>query len=62
MDIRVEYKDAAGIIINQTHSLTRLAFAKHLAIAGQGYAPRPQKLIRTLSMFLHYSYYIQRGL
>ncbi len=60
MNITVEYKDTAGTISNQTHNLTRIAFAKHLAIAGQGYAPRPQKLIRTIAMFFHYSYYIQR--
>ena len=60
MNITVEYKDTAGTISNQTHKLTRLAFAKHLAIAGQGYAPRPQKLIRTIAMFFHYSNYIQR--
>ncbi|AFN74146.1 hypothetical protein MROS_0905 [Melioribacter roseus P3M-2] len=60
MNIRVEYKDSAGTITNKTHRLTRLSFAKHLAIAGQGYAPRPQKLIRTLAMFFHYSSYIQR--
>lgn len=60
MNISVEYKDTAGLIVNQTHSLTRLAFAKHLAIAGQGFAPQPQKLLRTLGMFLHYSYYLRR--
>lgn len=60
MNINVEYKDKAGIITNQTHRLTRLAFAKHLAVAGQGYAPRPQKLIRTIAMFFHYGYYMQR--
>lgn len=60
MNIQVEYKDTAGTITNQTHRLTRLAFAKHLAIAGQGYAPRPQKLIRTIAMFFHYSNYFQR--
>lgn len=61
MNISVEYIDTAGAISNQTYSLTRLAFAKHLAIAGQGYAPRPQKIMRTLGMFLHYSYYLQRN-
>ena len=60
MNLSVEYKDTAGTITNQTHNLTRIAFTKHLAIAGQGFAPRPQKLIRTLSMFFHYSYYVQR--
>jgi hypothetical protein len=60
MNISVEYKDSTGAISNQTHKLTRLAFAKHLAIAGQGYAPSPKKLIRIVAMFLHYSYYLQR--
>jgi hypothetical protein len=60
MNISVEYIDTAGTIFNQTHRLTRIAFAKHLAIAGQGYAPRPQKIFRTIGMFLHYSYYLQR--
>lgn len=60
MNITVEYKDQNGIFTNQIKHLTRLAFAKHLGIAGQGYAPRPQKLIRTIAMFFHYSYYMQR--
>jgi hypothetical protein len=59
LNIQVEYKDTTGTITNQTHRLTRLAFAKHLAIAGQGYAPRPQKLFRTISMFCHYCNYIK---
>jgi len=53
MNITVEYKDTAGTISNQIHSLTRIAFAKHLAIAGQGSMPRPQKLIRTIAMFFN---------
>jgi hypothetical protein len=60
MNILVEYKDPSGTITNQTHHLTRLAFAKHLAIAGQGFSPRPQKLIRALAMFFHYSSYLQQ--
>lgn len=60
MDINVEYKNKSGMISNQIHSLTRIAFAKHLAIAGQGYAPKPQKLLRLIAMFFHYSNYIQR--
>jgi hypothetical protein len=57
MNITVEYKDTLGVISNQIHSMSRLAFAKHLAVAGQGYAPVPRKLLRTMAMFLHYSYY-----
>lgn len=60
MNISVEYKDTSGNISNQTHNLSRLAFVKHMAIAGQRYAPKPQKLFRTLGMLCHYSNYIQR--
>lgn len=60
MNIAVEYIDQSRTAHNQTHRLTRLAFAKHLAVVGQVYVPKPKKLIRTLAMFFHYSYYIQR--
>lgn len=60
MKIDVEYKDANGKSSYQKHSLTKIALVKHLAIAGQGYAPRPQKLIRTIAMFCHYNWYLQR--
>ena len=40
--------------------MTRLAFVKHLAISGQAYAPKMQKLVRAIGMFLHYNKYIQR--
>lgn len=59
MEIKVEYKDANGQIHNQKHNLTRIAFAKHLAVAGQGYAPRLRKILRTVGMLLHYSYYMK---
>jgi len=60
MSISVEYKDTSGIISQQTYNLTRLAFAKHLAIAGQGFAPRLYKLLKTIGVFFHYGYYLQR--
>jgi hypothetical protein len=62
MNIEVEIRDSKDSkeIKNQCFDLTMPAFVKHLAIAGQGYAPKPQKLIRTLAMFLHYRSYIQR--
>lgn len=60
MNILVEYKNADGHINKQYHSFTRIAFAKHLAIAGQGYAPKLQKLIRTIAMFFHYGYYLKK--
>ena len=61
MDILVDYIDQRGNHSNQTVPISRLAFAKHLAIAGQGYAPAPQKLWRTFGMFFHYSNYIRRN-
>lgn len=60
MNISVHHVDTRGTTHNRTFRMTRLAFAKHLAIAGQGYAPKPQKILRTIGMFCHYSYYMQR--
>jgi len=60
MDINVNYLDSNSVTHNETHTMTRLAFVKHLAMAGQGFAPRTQNLIRTLGMLFHYSGYIQR--
>lgn len=60
MNIPVEYKDSKGVISTKNYKLTRLGFIKHLAIAGQGYAPKSQNLLRTIGMLLHYSYYIER--
>lgn len=60
MNLSVEYKDAHGNVYNRTFNMSMLAFAKHFGMAGQGYAPKPAKLIRVLSMFLHYSAYLQK--
>jgi hypothetical protein len=60
MNIQVEYKDQRGKISNLNYEMKRLAFIKHMAVAGQGYAPTPKKLFRTAGMFLHYTSYIQR--
>jgi len=61
MEIEVERKDQKGTTHPpRKYNLTRIAFAKHFALAGQGYAPKLQKFIRTISMFFHYNYYIRR--
>jgi hypothetical protein len=60
MNIPVEYIDQNGNTHNQTHRLTRLAFVKHLAIAGQHYAPSSHKFLNTLASLFVYKYYIQR--
>lgn len=59
MNIPVSYIDQQGYEQNLNYNLSRAAFVKHMAIAGQGYAPKLQKLLRTFSMFFHYMYYIQ---
>jgi hypothetical protein len=59
MQIEVEHCDSIGKISNKTINLSKLALIKHLSLAGQNYAPRTQKLLRTIGMLLHYSYYMQ---
>ncbi|MFP5436922.1 MAG: hypothetical protein ACLGH8_04000 [Bacteroidia bacterium] len=60
MNLLVEYKDDNGVISNRTYNMSRLAFAKHFAIAGQRYAPTTKKFFRTLGMFFHYNQYLKR--
>ena len=61
MNIDVDYIDTSGSQSVKSIYMSRLAFAKHMAIAGQRFAPKPKKLLRTIAMFLHYSYYIRRN-
>jgi hypothetical protein len=61
MKIKVEYKNSSGKIKNNQYNFTMPACIKHLAIAGQGYVLRPQKLFRTIGMLFHYSYYLQNS-
>lgn len=60
MNISVEYKDIEGKIESRSYKMTRLAFAKHFAIAGQKYLPTPQKFLRAIGMFFLYRQYLQR--
>lgn len=60
MKLLVEYMDTHAVLSNKSYNLSRLAFAKHMAISGQGNAPSPKKLMRAISMFIHYSSYLQR--
>lgn len=60
MNLSVEYKDTSGTVSNLNYTLSRLAFVKHMAMAGQRYKFTPAKLLRTIGMFLHYSFYLQR--
>ena len=60
MNITVEIQDKAGVISTENYKLTRLAFAKHLALAGQKSFLTPQKLIQAFANLIRYSSYIQR--
>ena len=44
---------------NKTYSIPKLGLIKHMAIAGQRYAPTPKKIFKTLGMFLQYSYFLE---
>lgn len=54
MNIEVEYSNNSNIQYKR-YEMSRAAFIKHFAIAGQGYAPKIKKLIRTFGIFLYYS-------
>ncbi|MCC7303497.1 MAG: hypothetical protein IT233_12730 [Bacteroidia bacterium] len=60
MNLPVEYIDSNGVTSNLNYTISRIAFLKHLGFAGQGSAPRLNRFIRTLGMFLTYSQYLQR--
>ena len=61
MNIEVKYKNKNGNILDLNYEMSKLAFIKHFAIAGQKYAPHPRKILRALGMLLHYQDYLQRG-
>lgn len=61
MDIEVNCLDTLGNTSDKTYHLSKLGFVKHFAIAGQGYSPRPRKLMRAIGMLLHYSLYLNRA-
>jgi hypothetical protein len=60
MNIPVEHIDNNGNINLIDINISRLALVKHLAIAGQGFAPRINKLMRFIGMAMHYSFYLQK--
>jgi len=61
MNIEVEHKDQNGNITNQTYFISRLAFIKHMAVAGMKYAPLPTKIMKIIGMFFQYNFYFQRS-
>jgi hypothetical protein len=60
MNITVDYIDSKGTHSIKAYEMSRLAFAKHLGMAGQRYAPAAEKVLRSISMFFHYSYYLRK--
>lgn len=60
MQLSVEYMNTNSVLSKKSYSLPQIAFAKHLAFAGQGYAPSSKKIMRAISMFVHYSSYLKR--
>lgn len=59
MNLQIDYEDRNGLLSKKNIKLTKIAFLKHSAISGQGFAPSPNKLLRTLGLFFHYSYYLK---
>jgi len=59
MHIDVNYINSSGNITDKKYKISKLAFIKHMAIAGQKYAPQPSKFLRSVGMFFHYFYYMQ---
>ena len=60
MELLVDHVDQQGAHHARRLQMSRLAFAKHMAFAGQRYAPIPANLFRSLGMFLHYAPYLRR--
>lgn len=62
MEITVFHKDKNGNKpTTKKYAITRLAFTKHMAVSGQNFAPRREKLLRTIGSFFYYYRYLRRG-
>ena len=62
MEITVLHKSNNNTIpLPKNFNMTKLAFVKHMAEAGQHFAPNIEKIFRIVGMFLHYSFYMQRS-
>ena len=59
MQIEVEYLNKYGKILKQDYSISKLALVKHMAIAGQKYAPSSHKILKIIGMFLQFDYFLQ---
>jgi hypothetical protein len=59
MKIATEYIDFQGNVVNRDIAISRLAFIKHMGIAGQGYAPSLDKIRKVFGMFFVYKSYLR---
>ena len=59
MKIAVEYLDKHGNISNKNYSISKIGLVKHMAIAGQRYAPNSHKILKTIGMFFQFGYFLQ---
>jgi len=59
LKIAVEYLNKRGKILNKNYSISKIGLVKHMAIAGQRYAPSSHKILKTIGMFFQFSYFLQ---
>ncbi|MCW4011723.1 MAG: hypothetical protein NWF07_01895, partial [Candidatus Bathyarchaeota archaeon] len=55
MILDIQYRDSNGNITNGSLTMSRLAFLKHMAIAGQHYQPKLSKLKKMIGYFFVFS-------
>lgn len=61
MKIGTQHIDSKGKVNNKDIAISRLAFIKHMGIAGQGYAPKLNKIQKVIGMFFVYRSYLRRN-
>jgi hypothetical protein len=59
LNIEVEYQDIHGVLSHRNYNISKLGLVKHMAIAGQRYAPSSHKILKTIGMFFQFSYFLQ---
>ena len=59
MKIAVEYLDKDGNRSNINYDISKIGLVKHMATAGQRYAPSSHKILKTIGMFFQFSYFLQ---
>jgi hypothetical protein len=60
MDIHVQQRERSGNICNEKFSISKIAFIKHLAIAGQHFMPSLKQVKRGIGMMLYFCDYFRQ--